>query len=68
MTKIYEKLMRERNLSFKNERIDDVWLDAIEYQMANVSIIIAETRLKFISSLNKILGSNIREIKKYVDY
>ena len=60
--KIYEKLMRERNLSFKNERIDDVWLDAIEYQMANVSIIIAETRLKFISSLNKILGSNLHSV------
>ena len=60
--KIYEKLMRERNLSFKNERIDAVWLDAIEYQMANISIIIAETRLKFISSLNKIIGSNLHSV------
>ena len=57
--KIYEKLMRERNMSFKNERIDKIWLDALESQMANISILIAETRLKFISNLNKILENNL---------
>ena len=57
--KIYEKLMRERNVSFKNERIDKIWLDALESQMANISILIAETRLKFISNLNKILENNL---------
>jgi len=60
--KIYEKLMRERNSSFKNERIDNVWLEAIEYQMASVSILIAATRLKFISNLNKILESNLHTV------
>jgi len=67
--KMYEKLMRERNLSFKNERIDNVWLEAIEYQMANVSILIAETRLIFISNLNKILESNLHSVwpKAYLE-
>jgi len=60
--KIYEKLMRERNVSFKNERIDKIWLDALESQMANISIVIAETRLKFISNLNKILENNLDEV------
>lgn len=60
--KIYEKLMRERNVSFKNERIDKSWLDALELQMANISILIAETRLKFISSLNKILENNLDKV------
>ena len=60
--KIYEKLMRERNMSFKNERIDKIWLDALESQMANISIVIAETRLKFISNLNKILENNLDEV------
>ncbi len=60
--KIYEKLMRERNVSFKNERIDKIWLDALESQMANISILIAETRLKFISNLNKILENNLDEV------
>ena len=57
--KIYEKLMAERNSSFKNKIIDNVWLDALEDQMSEVSISIAETRLSFIGNLNKVLESNL---------
>ena len=39
--KIYEKLMAERNSSFKNKALDNVWLDALENQMSDVSIAIA---------------------------
>ena len=57
--KIYEKLMAERNSSFKNKVLDNVWLDALENQMSDVSIAIAETRLTFISDLNKVLETNL---------
>jgi DNA replication and repair protein RecF len=57
--KIYEKLMAERNSSFKNKALDNVWLDALENQMSDVSIAIAETRLTFISNLNKVLETNL---------
>ena len=57
--KIYEKLMAERNSSFKSKVLDNVWLDALENQMSDVSIAIAETRLKFISDLNKVLEANL---------
>ena len=57
--KIYEKLMAERNSSFKNKALDNVWLDALENQMSEVSIAIAETRLTFISNLNKVLETNL---------
>ena len=57
--KIYEKLMAERNSSFKNKALDNVWLDALENQMSDVSIAIAETRLTFISDLNKVLETNL---------
>lgn len=57
--KIYEKLMAERNSSFKSKVLDNVWLDALENQMSDVSIAIAETRLKFISDLNKVLETNL---------
>ena len=57
--KIYEKLMAERNSSFKNKAVDNVWLDALENQMSDVSIAIAETRLTFISDLNKVLETNL---------
>ena len=51
--------MAERNSSFKNKIIDNVWLDALEDQMSEVSISIAETRLSFIGNLNKVLESNL---------
>ena len=57
--KIYEKLMAERNSSFKSKVLDNVWLDALENQMSDVSIAIAETRLTFISDLNKVLETNL---------
>ena len=57
--KIYEKLMAERNSSFKSKVLDNVWLDALENQMSDVSIAIAETRLTFISNLNKVLETNL---------
>ena len=57
--KIYEKLMGERNSSFKSKVLDNVWLDALENQMSDVSIAIAETRLTFISDLNKVLETNL---------
>ena len=57
--KIYEKLMAERNSSFKSKVLDNVWLDALENQMSDVSIAIAETRLTFISDLNKVLEANL---------
>ena len=57
--KIYEKLMAERNSSFKSKILDNVWLDALENQMSDVSIAIAETRLTFISDLNKVLETNL---------
>jgi len=57
--KIYEKLMAERNSSFKNKVLDNVWLDALEDQMSEASIAIAETRLTFISNLNKVLETNL---------
>ena len=57
--KIYEKLMAERNSSFKSKVLDNVWLDALENQMSDVSIAIAETRLTFISDLNKVLENNL---------
>ena len=57
--KIYEKLMAERNSSFKSKVLDNVWLDALENQMSDVSIPIAETRLTFISDLNKVLKTNL---------
>ena len=57
--KIYEKLMGERNSSFKSKVLDNVWLDALENQMSDVSIAIAETRLTFISNLNKVLETNL---------
>ena len=57
--KIYEKLMAERNSSFKSKVLDNVWLDALENQMSEVSIAIAETRLTFISNLNKVLETNL---------
>ena len=57
--KIYEKLMAERNSSFKNKILDNVWLDALENQMSDVSISIAETRLTFIGNLNKVLETNL---------
>ena len=57
--KIYEKLMAERNYSFKNKVLDNVWLDALEDQMSEASIAIAETRLTFISNLNKVLETNL---------
>tara|TARA_B100000676_G_scaffold55060_1_gene54174 strand:- start:573 stop:1730 length:1158 start_codon:yes stop_codon:yes gene_type:complete len=57
--KIYEKLMAERNSSFKNKTLDNVWLDALEDQMSHASIDIAETRLAFISNLNKVLETNL---------
>ena len=57
--KIYEKLMAERNSSFKSKVLDNVWLDALENQMSDVSIAIAETRLTFVSDLNKVLETNL---------
>ena len=57
--KIYEKLMGERNSSFKSKVLDNVWLDALENQMSDVSIAIAETRLTFVSDLNKVLETNL---------
>ena len=57
--KIYQKLMAERNSSFKSKVLDNVWLDALENQMSDVSIAIAETRLTFISDLNKVLETNL---------
>jgi Recombinational DNA repair ATPase (RecF pathway) len=57
--KIYEKLMAERNSSFKSKVFDNVWLDALENQMSDVSIAIAETRLTFLSDLNKVLETNL---------
>tara|TARA_B100002051_G_scaffold108783_1_gene103698 strand:- start:476 stop:1633 length:1158 start_codon:yes stop_codon:yes gene_type:complete len=57
--KVYEKLMAERNSSFKSKVLDNVWLDALENQMSDVSIAIAETRLTFISDLNKVLETNL---------
>jgi len=57
--KIYEKLMAERNSSFKSKVLDNVWLDALENQMSDVSIAIADTRLTFISDLNKVLEANL---------
>ena len=57
--KVYEKLMAERNSSFKSKVLDNVWLDALENQMSDVSIAIAETRLTFISDLNKVLEANL---------
>ena len=51
--------MAERNSSFKNKTIDNVWLDALEDQMSEVSISVAETRLSFVGNLNKVLESNL---------
>ena len=67
--KTYEKLMLERNSSFKNKIFDNVWLNGIDEQMSEVSIAIAETRIEFINNLNKVLITNLDPVwpKAYLE-
>ena len=48
----YEYAMRERNKLLQNERIDTIWLDALEQTMAETGAAIANARLHTVEHIN----------------
>ena len=54
----YERAMRSRNKLLSEGRIDPVWLDGIEQQMAELGIAIAAARHEFINMLSGLVNVN----------
>ena len=54
----YERAMRSRNKLLSEGRLDPVWLDGIEQQMAELGIAIASARHEFINMLSGLVNVN----------
>lgn len=57
----YNQLLKERNSSLKQEKLDDTFLDVIECQMAEAQLNILKKRFQFIEFINQ------RISKRYFD-
>lgn len=54
----YERAMRSRNKLLSEGRIDPVWLDGIEEQMAEIGIAISMARQEFVKMLSGLMVGN----------
>jgi DNA replication and repair protein RecF len=54
----YERAMRSRNKLLSEGRLDPVWLDGIEQQLAELGIAIASARHEFINMLSGLVNVN----------
>lgn len=59
----YEKLLRERNILLKNEKIDKVQLDVVTSQLIDVSEMIVNYRSSYINEINRVLPKIIASLK-----
>lgn len=57
----YNQLLKERNASLKQEKLDDTFLDVIECQMAEAQLNILKKRFQFIEFINQLIS------KRYFD-
>ncbi len=60
---LYEKLLRERNILLKNEKVDMLQLDVTTKQLIDVSETIAKYRLAYINEINRILSKIVSSLK-----
>lgn len=58
----YQKLLKERNLSFKREKIDMVYLNVIEDKMIENQLVILNERYKFVSIINSKINDYLKKL------
>ncbi len=58
----YEKLLKERNLTLKADKIDDLQIDVLTNQMVEVAEVIVRNRQEFIERLNEIVPTIVSEL------
>ena len=58
----YEKAMRSRNRLLSENRMDPVWLDGIELQMAELAMAIATARRELVSMLAELIENGPEEV------
>ena len=58
----YQKLLKERNITLKNEKIDSIYLNTLEDQMIENQKYIIEERIKFIENINENINKYFKKI------
>lgn len=58
----YNHLLKERNASLKQEKLDETFLDVIELQMAEVQLNILKKRFQFVDFINQQLSQRYFDI------
>lgn len=58
----YQKILKERNNSLKNEEIDDAYIEVLTERIASLSLKISRCRRQFISVINRYLVENYQNI------
>ncbi len=57
----FEKLMAQRNKLLKEPKLDSLWLDSLEHQIAAEGVVIAANRLQFMTQIQICIDQSLNE-------